>query len=42
LKRAALIERATESYGKLDIMANKRLVEQGIDTLDKYIDFYIN
>jgi hypothetical protein len=42
LKRAALIERATEAYGKLDIMANKRLIEQGIDTLDKYIDFYIN
>jgi hypothetical protein len=42
LKRAALVERATEAYGKLDIMANKRLVEQGIDTLDKYIDFYIN
>jgi hypothetical protein len=41
LKRAALIERATEAYGKLDIIANKRLVEQGIDTLDKYIDFYI-
>ena len=42
LKRAALIQKAIDSYGKLDIMAEKRLTAQGIDTVDKYIDFYVS
>jgi len=42
LKRAALIQKAIDSYGKLDIMAEKRLAAQGIDTVEKYIDFYVS
>lgn len=42
LKKAALIERATEAYGKMPFLAKEDLKNQGIDTLDKYIDFYIN
>ena len=42
LKRAALIERATEAYGKMPFLAKEDLKNQGIDSLEKYIDFYIS
>jgi hypothetical protein len=42
LKRAALIEKASEAYLKLGFTQRDALKEQGIDTLDKYVDWYIN
>ena len=41
LKRAALIERATEAYGKLGIVALQNLEKQGIKSLSEYIDFFV-
>ena len=41
LKRAALIERATEAYGKLGIVALQSLEKQGIKSLSEYIDFFV-
>jgi hypothetical protein len=42
LKRAALIEKASEAYLKLGFTQRDELKNQGIDTLDKYVDWYIN
>lgn len=42
LKRAALIEKAAENYGKLGYIQREALEKQGIDTLDKYVDWYIS
>jgi hypothetical protein len=39
LKRLALIEKATKTYGDLSFMARDALKEQGIDSLEKYIEF---
>jgi hypothetical protein len=41
LKRAALIERASEAYGKLGIVALQNLEKQGIKSLSDYIDFFV-
>ena len=41
LKRAALIEKATEAYGKLGIVALQNLEKQGIKSLSEYIDFFV-
>jgi hypothetical protein len=39
LKRLALIGNATKTYGDLSFMARDALKEQGINSLEKYIDF---
>jgi len=39
LKRLALIEKATKTYGDLSFLARDALKAQGIDSLEKYIDF---
>jgi hypothetical protein len=39
LKRLALIEKATKTYGDLSFLARDALKAQGIDSLEKYIEF---
>ena len=39
LKRLAIIERATKTYGDLSFLARDALKAQGIDSLEKYIEF---